>query len=173
MPIPPFHTRGDPQGDFYAVAFVPGSYIPPSARSETDAFYVLNFSPSEGFTKFSHYTVSIEGRYLAYHRGVDELDTLEHAILDAWYHEHVPPHAWRLFPADTIEEDAFHGDAAVRSAYDLARRRLARILWRARACANTSVEPLFRFDEISASELLADTSQNEKLLKLLFGDQIG
>ncbi|HVM59227.1 MAG TPA: hypothetical protein VMV72_00035 [Verrucomicrobiae bacterium] len=172
MSTPRFHTLGKPSGDFYAVAYVPGTYTPRSGQPHTEAFYVLNLSLSHGFTRFSHLTESIDGCFLAYSRGEDKLDTIEHAVLDAWHKEHVPPYAWHLFPVDAVEEDKFRGDAVLKSEYQLAQRRLGRILWRARVSARSSVKPLFGFNETSALELLADRKVDDLILKMVLGDQV-
>src|SRR6266581_4288269 len=132
MRIPPFHSLGDGNGHFYAVAHVFGSYVPPSGRSQGEAFYILDFSPSKGFTRFSLSIVSPDGHQFAYSRGLDELDSAEYTLLHAWRDERVPMHAWRLFPSASVEEAAFSGDAAARSAYEAARRRVAIILYHAR-----------------------------------------
>jgi hypothetical protein len=99
MRIPRFHSVGDDDGHFYAVAYVIGAYVPPSRRARGDAFFVLDFSSSRGFTRFSYSTLSHEGHLFHYSRGVDALDTLEYALLRAWHEEGVPIHAWRLFPS--------------------------------------------------------------------------
>src|SRR4051794_16667239 len=129
MRIPRFHSLGDDDGHFYAIAYVVGTYVPPSGNSQSDAFHVLDFSPSKDFTRFSYSTVLPEGEVLHYTRGVDELDSAEYALLRAWREEGVPTHAWRLFPSVSIEEDAFGGDLTARAAYEDSRRRVALILY--------------------------------------------
>lgn len=126
MPTPPFHTKGRPEGDFYALAYVVGEYIPQKGE---EAFYVLSWSPSESFTRFSFSTARLaDGSPLAYHRGTDDLDTLEFSILRASEDERVPPYSWRLYPAEHIDESAFASDG-VRDEYAEVPTRLCLILW--------------------------------------------
>src|SRR5688572_6287913 len=93
MRLPRFHSLGDDDGHFYALTYVPGVYVPPSGKSKDDAFFVLQFSPSAGFTRFSCSTVSPDGRLFHYSRGADHVDSAEYAILRAWREERVPLHA--------------------------------------------------------------------------------
>ncbi len=169
MRIPRFHSLGDDDGHFYAVAYVVGTYVPPSGRSQSDAFHVLDFSPSVGFTRFSYSTVSPDGDILHYTRGVDELDSAEYALLRAWSEERVPTNAWRLFPSASIEEAAFGGDLTARAAYENARRRVALILYHARAhiWARTQfpTEPLFRPSESEFPQPMVDSPDYEEIAK--------
>src|SRR5688500_1249576 len=106
MRIPPFHSLGEDDGHFYALAYVPGVYVA-SGRMNDEAFFVLNFSPSKNFTRFSYSTVSPEGRLFQYSRGTDEVNSVEYIMIRAWCEERVPLHAWHFFPAAAIEESAF------------------------------------------------------------------
>lgn len=146
MRIPRFHTLCDDGGHFYATAYVIGSFVPPSRRTKDDAFFVLNFSPSKGFTRFSFATISPEGRLLRYTRGLDPLDSAEYALFQAWRDERVPMHAWRLFPSAAIETAAFTSPST-QSAYEAARSRVALILYHARKNVwlktQFEVEPMF------------------------------
>ena len=154
MRIPRFHSIGDDDGHFYAVAYVVGSYVPPSGRSKNDAFLVLDFSPSKAFTRFSFSTVSPEGDLFRYTRGLDQLDSAEYALLHAWRDERVPMHAWRLFPSASIEADAFGDDTAC-SAYEAARSRVALILYHARRQvwlkSQLKVDPMVSSERIGLS----------------------
>lgn len=84
-----------------------GRYAEPSGKTGPDAFLILNFSPSEKFTRFSYEIRATTGGMIAYKRGIDELDTLEVALLRAWYEYDFPPHQWRLYPRDEIRERDF------------------------------------------------------------------
>src|SRR5262245_59295221 len=115
MQLPRFHSIGEDDngqktGDFYALAFVIGSYAT-TERSDAEAFHVLTFSTSVEFTLFSFETVSPDGHLFAYTRGIDQLDSPEYALLFAFQKEQVSMHAWRLFPASSIDEATFHSDA--------------------------------------------------------------
>ena len=128
MRVPPFHSRGEDDGHFYALAYVPGLYVPPSGKSQDEAFFVLKFSPSKGFTRFSVSTVSPDGGLFQYSRGTDELDSVEYTMLRSWREEEVPLHAWRFDPSTAVEASAFTDDGA-RAAYEAARMRVARIIF--------------------------------------------
>ena len=174
MRLPPFHSLGEENGHFYAVAYVPGVYIPPSGKARDEAFFVLSFSASESYTRFSVSTVSPTGEMLQYSRGTDELDSAEYAMLRAWREQHVPLHAWRFFPSAAIEAAAFTDDIG-RVAYEAARRRVARIIVQARTHLWTQrqfpVQPLFRFDEKDIPEPMASTPEYEDIMKCLTDDQ--
>ena len=173
MRVPPFHSRGEENGHFYAVAYVPGFYIPPSGESRDEAFFVLSFSPSESYTRFSVSTVWPTGEMLHYSRGIDELDSAEYAMLRAWREQHVPLHAWRFFPSAAIETAAFTDDIG-RAGYEAARRRVAHIIFHARTHVWTQsqfpVAPLFRFDERAIPEPMAPTPEYEDIMKCLTED---
>jgi hypothetical protein len=169
MRIPRFHSLGENDGHFYAVAYVLGSYVPPPGRSEGEALYVLNFSPSKNFTRFSFETVSPEGHLFSYTRGLDDLNTAEYALLCAWREERIPLHAWWLFPSSSIDEAAFNGDAKARSDYEAARCRVALMLDHARAHvwikAKFPTEPMFRFSEADFPQPMADTPEYREISK--------
>ena len=170
MRVPPFHALGEDNGHFYACAYVPGFYIPPSGTSRHEAFFVLSFSPSESYTRFSVSTVSSTGAMLHYSRGTDELDSAEYAMLRAWREQQVPLHAWRFFPSAAVEAAAFPDDIG-RIAYEAARRRVAHIILQARthvwSQSQFPVQPLFRFDESDIPEPMASTPEYEDLMKCL------
>jgi hypothetical protein len=171
MRIPRFHSVGEDDdgnivGDFYAVAFVIGNYAP-SDRFHGEAFHVLKFSASKDFTRFSFETVSPDGHLYAYTRGVDQLDSPEYALLCAYRKEQVPMHAWRLFPAASIDEAAFHGDAKARSDYEAARSRVAQILYHEQAhvwlSAQYPVKPRFRASEADFPQPMTNTPEYEEI----------
>ena len=136
MHLPPFHSVGEPDGHFYSLAYVRGSYGSPVAFPDNTAFYVLQFSLSRGFTLFSFRTVAAaDGQFRAYSRGIEELSTPEFAVLDSALQQRIPPHAWKLYPAAEIDWSTFEADPPARSAYEAARRRLAHVLRIARTHA--------------------------------------
>jgi hypothetical protein len=173
MQIPRFHSIGEDDtgqktGDFYALAFVIGSYAP-TERSHAEAFHVLTFSPSKEFTRFSFETVSPDGHLFAYARGIDQLDSPEYALLFAFRKEQVPMHAWRLFPASSIDEATFHGDAKARSDYEAARSRVAQILYYERAHALWSAKfpakPRFYASEADYPPPMTNTPEYQEISK--------
>ena len=174
MSIPRFHTRGKDEDDgysghFYALAYVVGRYVSPSGKTNSEAFHVLNFSPSERYARFNFMTVSPVGELFQYASGLEELDSPEYALLRAWREERVPTHAWRLFPGASIEEAAFGGDAAARAAYETARRRVALLIYHARThvwvAAQFPAEPLFRFSETDLPQPMIDTPEYAEISK--------
>jgi hypothetical protein len=173
MHTPPFHSLGEDNGHFYAVAYVPGFYVPPSGKSRDEAFFVLSFSPSESYTRFSVSTVSPTGELFHYSRGTDELDSAEYAMLRASRGERVPLHAWRFFPSAAIEAAAFTSDSA-RVAYEAARRRVAHIILQARTHVWTQTQypskPLFQFDEAVIPEPMVSTPEYEDIAKCINDD---
>lgn len=131
MSPPSFHSTGKPDGDFYALAYVPGFYGDPSAYADTRAFHILRFSSSPGFMPFSFHTVSLDGEFRGYSKG-ENLLSPEFAVLDASLELRIPPHSWRLYPLASIDWSTSAADSACRLAYATARRRLANILRLAR-----------------------------------------
>jgi len=99
MRVPKFHSRGIPRGHLFTLAFVNGFYGSPSARKKSlqkkdEAFFLLEFSRSKGFTQFMYLTVSANNHHLlAYSRGIDELRTLDLALLGGWHEDQIPPYA--------------------------------------------------------------------------------
>jgi hypothetical protein len=141
------------------MAYAKGVYISPSERDRTEAFLLLNISPSKGFTRFTFEAVAPDGRMLCYHRGLDENDNLETALLTAWYEYELPPHSWRLFPADRIKKTSFARRPKHRELYFASRNQLCFLLnhFRIWAWAKTEeyakqfklkkpVKPLFYLD---------------------------
>jgi len=175
MRVPPFHSLGEDNGHFCAVAYVPGFYVPPSGKSRDEAFFVLSFSPSESYTRFSVSTVSPTGEMFHYSRGTDGLDSAEYAMLRAWREQRVPLHAWRFFPSAAIDAAAFTDDIG-RVAFEAARRRVAHIIFQARTHAWTQSQfpapPLFRFDEEDIPDPMVSTPEYEDIMKCITDDRI-
>jgi hypothetical protein len=169
MHIPRFHSVSKDDGHFYAVAYVFGSYVTPSGRSEGDAFHVLDFSPTPNFSRFSFSTVSPESHNFGYKRGSDDIDTAEYALLCAWQEEGVPPYAWLLFPSAAVVESDFNGDAEARSAYEAARRRVALMLYFARGHRRIKTkypaEPMFRLSEADLPAGPMNSAESEEISK--------
>ncbi len=165
MRIPRFHSLGENDGHFYAVAYVFGNYVPPTAPQNGEAFFVLDFSPSKNFSRFSFSTVSPDGHMFAYTRGSDDIETVEYALLRAWQNSGVPPHAWRLFPSASVVKSDFGGDASARSAYEDARRRAALVFYAARMKQKFPAKPMFRFSEADCPEAMVSTSESQEISK--------
>ena len=167
--MPNFHSLGEDNGHFYAIAYVLGFY----GKSRDEAFFVLSFSPSQGYTQFSVTAVSPTGEMFRYSRGTDELDSAEYAMLRAWREEDVPFHAWRFFPSASIDVAAFTDDGA-RSAYEAARRRVAHIIFQARTHVWTQAQypskPLFHFDAAAIPEPMVSTPEYEEISKCITDD---
>ncbi|MGL4622854.1 MAG: hypothetical protein ACRCZS_28000, partial [Chroococcidiopsis sp.] len=171
--MPPFHSLGKDNGHFYAVAYVPGFYVHSSSKSRDEVFFVLSFSPSENYTRFSVSTVSPMGETFHYSRGTDKLDSAEYAMLRAWREERVPLHAWRFFPSASIESVAFTDDTA-RVAFEVARHRVAYIIFEARAHvwaqSQFPTEPLFHFDNADIPEPMTSTPEYEDIIQYITHD---
>ena len=125
-----------------------------------------------------------DGRALSYSRGVDELDTLDFALLRAWHRDGVPVFAWRLYPAACVGWDALNIPAAlqhvygqtrlsdVRTLYEQARRRLCRILYNVRtdrwAHQQFQAPPLFRpLDEPPFNPLESSPENDEVMMSMV------
>lgn len=147
---PPFHQTGDPDGHFFALAFVRGRYVSPSGSTNSPASLVLYFSNSADFAPFVLMTVSGEGAVLSGHPFEHFLRTVEYALLRAADADRVPVAAWTLYPRTSVEDHAFP-DAPTREAYWESRRRLCMMLYPARVVTLVAsqlgkIEPLFRHD---------------------------
>jgi hypothetical protein len=168
--MPPFHSLGDDNGHFYTIAYIPGFYIPPSGKSREKAFFVLSFSPSVNYTRFSISTLSPIGDLFHYSRGTDELDSAEYMMLRAWREEQVPLHAWRFFPTASIDSTAFTDDNA-RAGYAIARDRVAHIIFQARAHrwsqSQFPIQPLFQFDDADSPEPMTSTAEYEDIIQCI------
>ena len=173
MSVPPFHSVGEDNGNFYAVAFVPGFYVTPSGKSRDTAFFVLRFSPSQNYTRFSVSTVSPTGNLFHYSRGDEVLDSAEYTMLQAERAERVPLHAWQFFPSAAIDAAAFP-DKCARLAYEAARRRVAHIIFNARFYLWGQTQyppcPLFQVDETVTPEPMASTPEFEDITQCMTDD---
>lgn len=175
--FPQFHSTGSPSGDFYALAFVNGVYVPPSEKTKDDAFLVLNYSPSKDFTRFSFAIDSLDGRLHAYKRGIDTHDSIETALLTAWYEYEVPPHFWSLFPRKQVGAAKFGDKRKHPRHYWDARRQLCALLYHFRLAAwfktaecaaqfefKHPPKPLFRFKQIPCvPDPMASNLENEEI----------
>ena len=175
--IPQFHSKGSPRGDFYALAFVKGIYVPPSEKTKDDALLILNYSPSKDFTRFSFAIDSVDGRLHAYRRGIDILDSIETALLNAWYEYDVPPHLWSLFPKQRISTARFASKSKHSKQYWDARRQLCSLLYHFRIAAwfkteecaaklqfDGPVKSLFRFKDVPRiSDPMEPNPENEEI----------
>jgi hypothetical protein len=168
--MPPFHSLGDDNSHFYTIAYIPGFYIPPSGNSRDEAFFVLSFSPSVNYTRFSISTLSPIGELFHYSRGTDELDSAEYMMLRAWREEQVPLHAWRFFPTASIDSAIFIDDNA-RAGYETARDRVAHIIFQSRAHHWTQkqfpTQPLFQFADTDVPESMTSTAEYEDILQCI------
>ncbi|HWT03939.1 MAG TPA: hypothetical protein VN256_27065 [Pyrinomonadaceae bacterium] len=174
---PPFHLKGDPDGDFYALAFCEGTYVSPTGNTREDGFLVLYHSPSPEFTRLSIHTCTRDGRALSYSRGIDRHDTPEFALLKAWYEYRLPPHGWRLYPAEVARRHWEEAGEAHEESYRAMRKMFCSILYhlvlQAWSEQQWKVEPLFY---PSAGQEMSDpfepTRENEELFQSSFdGDE--
>jgi len=176
--FPQFHSRGTPRGDFYALAFVKGLYVPPTEKTKDDAFLILNYSPSKHFTRFSFAIDSVKRDLHAYRRGTDTHDSIEFALLTAWYEYEMPPHLWTLFPKNQVSLARFAKRKHSKQ-YQEARRQLCAQLYHFRLAAwfkteecarkmefDGPVKSLFRFKSVPrVPDPMAPNAENEEIGK--------
>ena len=164
--LPPFHQIGDPEGDFYALAFCEGEYVSPSGSTREEASLVLYYSPSEDFTDFSFHICARDGRLIAYSRGIDKHDTLEFALWSAWYNYGLAPHQWRLYPAESMERYWSGVSDASQSKYMLMRTKFCSLLYHVRLKAHSKVKPLFEPSRRESTGSPFDpTPENEEIFR--------
>ena len=101
----PFVTWGEDNAPFYCLGFMDGIYH--MTRSDEPATQGLYFCPAPQFTNFSLHIFGQDGRQVLYHRGDDNLDSIEFLLLDLLRRE-VKPHFWRLFPREQVVVPAEH-----------------------------------------------------------------
>jgi hypothetical protein len=172
---PPFRVQGDPEGDFFALAFVEGTYVSPTGATREEGFLVLRFSPTPEFTRLSLHTCTRAGQPLAYSRGVDRHDTPEFVLLEAWYEYRLPPHAWALYPIEAARAWWAGASRAHEPAYWAARKGLSSVLYHMRAFGWSrhlqQVQPLFFPAEgRSVSSPFDPSPENEELLRSVVDD---
>lgn len=125
--LPPFHTSGEAEGDFYALAFVAGRM---ATSDQKPASLVLSWSPTPRFTRFSTMIVAAEtGRLIEYSRGQDQLDSIEFTLWREAIEKGVTPHHWLLYPKQQIRDAAWNGRTDVKDGYWSNRRQLCRVLY--------------------------------------------
>jgi hypothetical protein len=181
---PQFHSKGNPRGDFYALAFIKGLYVPPSEKTKDDAFLILNYSPSKAFTRFSFAIDSLDGRLHAYKRGSDTRDAIESALLEAWYEYEAPPHLWSLYPKDLASKAIFANKTKHPRRYWEARSQLCMALagcrhhawFKTEECVaqfqlRGPVKPLFRFkDAPRIQNPMEPNAENEEILAAVMNE---
>ena len=171
MTTPRFCTYGENDSRFYTVAFVSGFHVSPSDKLQDKAFFVLSFSPSEDFTRFSVFTFSESGELLSYSRGTDDLDSAEYMMIRSWLEEGIPLHTWRFFPSAAIDPTTFAEDDA-RSAYESARRRVAHIIFNTRIHQWSKdmiqkefpYNPAFRLLDSELPDPASDSPENQEIM---------
>jgi hypothetical protein len=177
--LPQFHSIGSPRGDFYVLAFVRGLYVP-SARTKDEAFLVLNYSPAKAFTKFSFVIISPDGELRAYKRGLNEHDSIESALLTAWYEYNVAPHFWLPFPKSEATQQILKSKHAKQ--YSEVKGQFCSLLehFRMAAWSKTAeyakrfelkhpVQPMFRFKKMpTAPNPLELNTENEEIANSAF-----
>ena len=180
--LPRFHSEGSPKGDFYVLAFVKGLYVPPSEKTKDEAFLILNYSPTKAFTKFSFAIKSFDHRLRAYTRGINEHDTLEAALLTAWYEYKVAPHFWTPFPGQNLVKSNFGNKRKHAQLYSETRAQFCSLLQHFRHFAWSQSEgfvkrfglkrpmkSLFRFKDIpTISDPLELNVENEEISQAAF-----
>ena len=137
--LPPFQAFGSSDDDeivasFYALAYIPGTYIPATAAPEP-AVTALYFTTSPLFAPFS-LTIygAADGRLLGGMGPNDYFLSLEAKLFEAALHYWTPLHAWVLYPSTGIPTIEWPGGD--REAYDAARNRLSLFLYRQRISAS-------------------------------------
>ena len=152
----------------------------PSPKTREEAFLVLNYSPTKEYTKFSFAIISPEGGQLAYKRGLNEHDTIESALLTAWYEYDVAPHFWLLFPKNQADKHILKSKHA--KSYTEVKGQFCSLLEHFRMAAwskteayanrfklNRAVQPMFCFKEIpSAPNPLESNAENEEIANSAF-----
>ena len=170
---PPFHLRGEADGDFYALAFCEGTYVSPTGKTREEGFLVLYYSPSPEFTRLSLHTCTRDGRALSYSRGTDRHDTPEFALLEAWYEYRLAPHDWRLYPAEVALRHWEQAAERHEESYRTMRKHFFSILYHLRLHAwaqqTGKVKPLFYPSEgPEMSNPFEPNPENEELFQSAF-----
>jgi len=175
--LPDFHSEGSPRGDFYALAFAKGLYVSPSEKMKDAAFLILNYSPTKGFTRFSFQIVSVSGQLCEYRSGEERHDSIEVALLTAWYEYELPPHLWALFPKSELSLASFRTNRTHEEQHWRARRELGALLYQFRTAAWFKTQecaeqyqfagppkPLFRLNTVPiVPNPLKPTAENEEI----------
>ena len=172
--LPRFYHRGDPDGDFYALAYCAGTYTSPTGSTREAAFLVLSFSPSPEFSPLSFHTETHDGRILSYSRGSDDDASPALALLSAWYEYELPPHAWTLYPAAVAVDWLRGATESHDQLYGTVRRGIAKMLYQLRLRTwlehSGKVRPLFVPLDVGMKNPLEQTPENEELFSTAFGD---
>jgi hypothetical protein len=170
--LPVFHRRGDPDGDFYALAYCAGTYTSPTGSTRTDGYLVLSFSPSPDFSRLSFHTETSDGGMLSYSRGSDDDPSPAVALVTAWYAYQLPPHAWKLYPPAAADEALVNAQPSHRAGYADTRRLFAKLLYQLRGRAwfeqKGNVRPLFAPADVSIPDPLTPTPENEDVFRVAF-----
>jgi hypothetical protein len=106
---------------------------------------------------------------LSYSRGNDQHDSLEFALITAWYNNDVPPHAWHLFPADQAD-NYWKDNGTHESAYAAMRKLLCSVLYftRMKAWSRKTVAPLFKPIASEIANPMDPTPENEEIFRSAF-----
>ena len=137
--LPPFQTFGASDDDeviasFYAIAYVPGTYLPATAAPEA-ATLGLYVTTSPLFAPFSLTIYGAPDARLLSGMGPNDYSlSLEAKLFEAALKYWTPLHAWLLYPSASIP--SIEWPDADREAYEAARNRLSLFLYRHRIGAS-------------------------------------
>ncbi len=157
---PPFRVR-----DSVALAYVKGRYTPPGPKPGPVAFFGIYISRTR--PRLSFCTFDRAGGYRSFSMVTEDELNIEYALIRAWLHDEVPFDQWRFYEPDKAETRMLRS-LRLREDYDVARKRLAAVLYQARVrtyCRLPKVKPIFTVRPRSAGAMRRDVGEYEAVMK--------
>ena len=160
----PFLTWGEDEAPFYCLGYMDGIYN--MTRSSDPATQGIYFCPSPQFSVFSLQIFAGDGGMVLYHRGDDNLNSLEFVLLDL-LRQGVEPYFWHLFPREQVAVAVEHQEQ-----YEQHRARFCLLLYHFRILNWTEMEMLKKrvtpkfnvVPDAKAPYLNDETAENEEIM---------
>ncbi len=160
----PFLTWGEGDAPFYCLGYMDGIYR--MTRGSQPATQGIYFCPSPQFSLFSLHIFAEDGSMILYHRGDDNLDSLEFVLLGL-LRQGVEPYFWHLFPREQVAVPTEHQEQ-----YEQHRARFCLLLHHFRTLNHLEMEilhkrvpPKFNAAPDAKSPYLDEaTAENEEIM---------
>jgi len=166
----PFITWGEGEAPFYCLCYMDGVYR--QTRGDKPATQGLYFCPSPNFSRFSLHIFGEDGGKVLYHRGDDNLDSIEFVFLDLLLRG-VEPYFWHLFPREQVVVPNEHQEQ-----YEQHRKHLCLLLYHFRvgkhlemAILKKKVVPKFNVaEDAKPPHLDEETDESEEIMAAVIAE---
>lgn len=99
----------------YLIGYMRGDYIPPSRKTTTPAFLGFYLNKELEDSPYSFCYFNLEGGFVGHSSHFERDETVDRALMEAWYDYLIWPHYWQFAPKEEVEAQI--ADAHLRSEY--------------------------------------------------------